>query len=145
MRKDKVVGYTTGVFDLFHVGHLNILKRAKENCDWLIVGVSTDELVETYKNHAPVISYNERVEIVKAIRYVDEVVPQVSMDKVKAWHELHYNKLFHGNDWKGSLMYNEIEANLEKLGVEIVYFPYTQGTSSTKINNALSFLRDSYK
>ena len=92
-----IIGYTTGVFDMFHVGHLNLLRRARENCDKLIVGVSTDEVVREYKHHDPIVPFNERVEIVKAIRYADEVVPQTSMDKFAAWEKLHFNRLFHGN------------------------------------------------
>ncbi len=133
----KVIGYTTGVFDMFHIGHLNILKRAKENCDYLIVGVSTDDLVKKYKNKSPVIPFEERKAIVESIKYVDEVVPQTSMDKFDAWEKIRYNKLFHGNDWKGSTMYNGFEEKLHKVGVEIVYFPYTQGTSSTLIKKLI--------
>ena len=132
-----IVGYTTGVFDMFHVGHLNLLSRAREQCDRLIVGVSTDEVVLGYKKHAPIVPYEERVAIVKAIRYVDEVVPQTSMDKFSAWEKLHFNRLFHGNDWKGSAMYNEVEAKLKAVGVEVIYFPYTQGTSSTLLAERL--------
>lgn len=132
-----IVGYTTGVFDMFHVGHLNLLARAREQCDRLIVGVSTDEVVLGYKKHAPIVPYEERVAIVKAIRYVDEVVPQTSMDKFAAWEKLHFNRLFHGNDWKGSAMYNEVEAKLKAVGVEVIYFPYTQGTSSTLLAERL--------
>ena len=134
---ETIVGYTTGVFDLFHVGHLNLLRRARENCDRLIVGVSTDEVVEQYKGHRPIIPYAERVEIVKAIRWVDEVVPQTTMDKFAAWEKLQFNRLFHGNDWKGSDMYNEVEAKLAAVGVEVIYFPYTSGTSSTLLGEAL--------
>ena len=131
------IGYTTGVFDLFHVGHLNLIRRARENCDRLIVGVSTDEVVQEYKGHRPIIPYSERVEIVKAIRWVDEVVPQTTMDKFAAWEKLRFNRLFHGNDWKGSAMYNEVEAKLRAVGVEVVFFPYTSGTSSTLLGEAL--------
>lgn len=137
-----IIGYTTGVFDMFHVGHLNILKRAKENCDRLIVGVSTDELVMKYKKRRPIIPFEERVQVVSAIKYVDEVVPQLSMDKFEAWQTLKYHRLFHGNDWKGSSMYNDIESRLKAVGVEVVYFPYTQGTSSTKLTEALNKLRE---
>ena len=132
-----IIGYTTGVFDMFHVGHLNLLRRARENCDKLIVGVSTDEVVREYKHHDPIVPFNERVEIVKAIRYADEVVPQTSMDKFAAWEKLHFNRLFHGNDWKGSAMYNEVEAKLRAVGVEVVYFEYTKGTSSTLLSERL--------
>ena len=132
-----IIGYTTGVFDMFHVGHLNLLARAREQCDRLIVGVSTDDVVLDYKGHAPIVPFAERVAIVKAIRYVDEVVPQTSMDKFAAWEKLRFNRLFHGNDWKGSAMYNEVEAKLKAVGVEVVYFPYTQGTSSTLLAERL--------
>ena len=130
MKKYKV-GYTTGVFDLFHIGHLNILKRAKEMSDYLIVGVSTDELVENYKNKTPIIPYEERIEIVSAIKYVDEVVPQIDRDKFGAWKRLKFNVMFVGDDWKGSKLFNEVENKFKMVGVDIVYFPYTKGTSST--------------
>lgn len=133
-----IIGYTTGVFDLFHVGHLNILKRAKEQCDYLIVGVSTDELVEQYKNKRPVICYEERVQIVEAIRYVDKVVPQVNRDKFAAWEEHRFDRMFVGDDWKGSALFNEMEQRFKPLGVEIVYFPYTKGTSSTFLKETLA-------
>jgi len=137
MKKYKV-GYTTGVFDLFHIGHLNILKRAKEQCDHLIVGVSTDEVVQGYKKKKPVIPFEERIAIVEAVKYVDEVVPQTSMDKFAAWENLKFNAIFHGDDWKGSKMYEEIEKKFSAVGVEMVYFPYTKGTSSTILGDVLS-------
>ena len=140
-----IIGYTTGVFDMFHVGHLNLLARAREQCDRLIVGVSTDDVVLDYKGHAPIVPFAERVAIVKAIRYVDEVVPQTSMDKFAAWEKLRFNRLFHGNDWKGSAMYNEVEAKLKAVGVEVVYFPYTQGTSSTLLAERLRDGREEAK
>ena len=131
------VGYTTGVFDLFHIGHLNILRRAKEQCEYLIVGVSTDELVQTYKYKVPIVPFEERVEIVSAICYVDRVVPQTSMDKAAAWQELHFDAIFHGDDWKGSDLYNDIEVKLHALGVDMVFLPHTDGTSSTLIADKL--------
>ena len=140
-----IVGYTTGVFDMFHVGHLNLIARAREQCDRLIVGVSTDDVVLDYKGHAPIVPFAERVAIVKAIRYVDEVVPQTSMDKFAAWEKLRFNRLFHGNDWKGSAMYNDVEAKLKAVGVEVVYFPYTQGTSSTLLSERLRGGREGQK
>lgn len=136
MKKYKI-GYTTGVFDMFHIGHLNILKRAKEQCEVLIVGVSTDELVETYKHKTPIVPFKERIEIVKAIKYVDQVVPQTSMDKLLAWEEIHYDALFHGSDWKGSNMYEEIELKLKNVGAEMVFLPHTEGTSSTMLSEKL--------
>ncbi len=131
MKKNKIIGYTTGVFDMFHVGHLNILRRAKEQCDYLIVGVTTDDLCESYKHKAPIIPYEERKAIVESIRYVDEVVPQTDRDKFGAWERLHFNRMFVGDDWKGSALFSEVEKRFRNVGVEIVYFPYTKGTSSS--------------
>lgn len=133
-----IIGYTSGVFDLFHIGHLNILKKAKEQCDYLIVAVSTDELVREYKHKVPVICYEERVEVIKAIRYVDEVVPQVNRDKFAAWGKYHFNKMFVGDDWKGSALFDTVEKRFKTVGVEVVYFPYTKGTSSTILKEALA-------
>ncbi len=127
-----IIGYTSGVYDLFHIGHLNILRRAREQCDRLIVGVSVDELVMEYKHRRPIVPFAERVEIVKSIRYVDEVVPQTSMDKLEAWRRLHFDVLFHGDDWRGSAMYDEVEKSLSIVGVRMVYFPYTTGTSAER-------------
>lgn len=130
-KKSKVIGYTTGVFDMFHIGHLNILKKAKDYCDYLIVGVTTDELCVSYKHKTPILPYEERKAIVEAIRYVDEVVPQTDRDKYSAWERLQFNRMFVGDDWKGSPLFSEVEQKFRKVGVDIVYFPYTQGTSST--------------
>lgn len=137
MKKYKV-GYTTGVFDLFHVGHLNVLRNAKAYCDHLIVGVSTDEVVESYKNKKPIIPFVERMAIVGAIKYVDEVVPQTSMDKRAAWETLHFDALFHGDDWKNSDMYNKYKQEFEGTGVELVFLPHTDGTSSTILAEVLN-------
>ena len=127
------VGYTTGVFDLFHIGHLNVLRRAKQYCDFLIVGVSTDELVESYKNKTPVIPFDERFSIVESIRYVNKVVPQKSMDKFKAWEVLRFDAMFVGDDWKGSSKWEKYESEFNEIGVDIIYLPYTQQTSSTML------------
>lgn len=127
------IGYTTGVFDMFHVGHLNIIRKAKEQCDYLIVGVSTDEVVEDYKRKTPVICFEDRIKIVEAIRYVDKAVPQTTMDKTVAWRELKFDAIFHGDDWKGTGYYNECEEQLKKLGVDVVFLPHTPGISSTDI------------
>lgn len=135
--KKRIIGYTTGVFDLFHIGHLNILRRAKEQCDYLIVGVSTDELCESYKHKAPIIPFEERRAIVEAIRYVDEVVPQHDRDKYAAWQRLHFDRMFVGDDWKGTPLFEELEKQFAEVGVEIVYFPYTKGTSSTTLRDRL--------
>ena len=134
MKKYKI-GYTTGVFDMFHIGHLNILKRAKEQCEYLIVGVSTDEIVESYKHKTPVIKFEERMAIVEAIKYVDKVVPQTSMDKLEAYKELKFDALFHGSDWKGSNMYDKIVKEFAEVGVDVVFLPHTDGISSTIIRD----------
>ena len=133
MDKKYKIGYTTGVYDMFHIGHLNLLKRAKEKCDYLIVGVSTDEVVKEYKHKTPVIPFTERIAIVEAIRYVDKAVPQKSMDKMIAWECLHFDVIFHGDDWKGSDMYNEIEQKLKTVGCDMCFLPHTAGISSTDI------------
>lgn len=132
MEKYKI-GYTTGVFDMFHIGHLNLLKQAKERCDYLIVGVSTDENVMSYKHRMPIIPYEQRVAIVEAIKYVDKVVPQNNMDKFEAWKNLHFDVLFHGDDWKNSNMYNELINKFSKVGVDVVFLKHTDGISSTQI------------
>lgn len=136
MKKYKI-GYTTGVFDMFHIGHLNILRRAKEMCDYLIVGVSTDELVMTYKGKKPIICFEERIEIVSAINVVDQVVPQTSMDKYAAWETLKFDALFHGSDWKNSDMYNKIIDDFKHVGVDVVFLPHTEGVSSTMLSEVL--------
>ena len=130
------VGYTSGVFDLFHIGHLNILKKAKEQCDYLIVGVTVDELV-AYKNKKAVIPFEERIEIVNSIKYVDKAVPQTTMDKMAAWNDLQFDVMFVGDDWKGTEKWNRYEAQFHEVGVDIVYFPYTKGVSSTLLNQVL--------
>ena len=137
MKKYKI-GYTTGVYDMFHIGHLNILRRAKEQCDYLIVGVSTDELVESYKHKTPIVPFVERIAIVEAIKYVDQAVVQEDMDKFTAWEKLHFNAIFHGDDWKGSSMYDEIEKKLASVGVDMVFLPHTDGTSSTLLSEKLN-------
>ena len=132
MKKYKI-GYTTGVYDMFHIGHLNILRRAKEQCEYLIVGVSTDELVESYKHHLPVIPFEQRAAIVAACRYVDEVFPQTTMDKLDAWAQHHFDVMFHGDEWKGTDLYNEYERRFSEVGAVIEYLPHTDGISSTML------------
>ncbi len=131
------IGYTAGVFDLFHVGHLNLLERAKEQCDYLIVAVTTDELV-SYKNKKAVIPYEERARIVAALKVVDQVVPQVNMNKMEAWEKYHFDAMFVGDDWKGTEKWQRYEEEFRSVGVDIVYFPYTRGISSTIIESKLS-------
>lgn len=140
-RKYKV-GYTTGVFDMFHIGHLNILKRAKEQCDYLIVGVSTDENVKNYKNKTPIIPFEERIAIVRELKCVDEAVPQTNMNKMEAWERLHFDALFHGSDWKGSEMYNKMIKEFAAVGVDVVFLPHTEGVSSTLLSEVLRKMND---
>lgn len=133
-----IIGYTTGVYDMFHIGHLNILKRAKEQCDYLIVGVSTDELVQHDKNKLPIIPFADRCAIVSAIRYVDEVVPQRDKNKFDAWKKYHFNKMFVGSDWKGTPQWAKFEEEFAPVGVEIVYLDHTDGISSTILRDKLN-------
>lgn len=132
-------GYTTGVFDMFHIGHLNILKRAKEMCDHLIVGVTTDELVG-YKNCTAIIPFEERYKIVESIKFVDEVVPQTTMDKMVAWEKYKFDVMFVGSDWKGTDKWNNLEKMFKRINVDIIYFPYTEGTSSTQLREVINKL-----
>lgn len=133
----KVIGYTTGVYDMFHIGHLNLLRRAKQQCDFLIVGVSTDELVEKEKNKTPVIAFQERMEIIKELKCVDMVVPQINKNKLSAWDKYHFDKMFVGSDWQGTETWKCFEKQFEPLGVEIVYLPHTDGISSTQLAEAV--------
>ena len=138
MAKKYKIGYTTGVYDMFHIGHLNILRRAKEQCDYLVVGVSTDELVQKVKNKTPVIPFADRCEIVGAIKYVDKVVPQFDKNKMAAWEKYHFNKMFVGSDWKGTEAWNRFEEEFKPLGVEIVYLDHTDGISSTILREIIN-------
>ncbi|WP_458449402.1 adenylyltransferase/cytidyltransferase family protein [Fibrobacter sp.] len=126
-----IIGYTTGVFDLFHIGHLNIIKKAKELCDFLVVGVSTDELVEHEKHKTPFIPFSERMQIVESVKYVDKVVPQYNKNKMEAWERIKFNRMFVGSDWQGSPQWQSYEEQFSKTGVEIIYLPHTEGISST--------------
>lgn len=135
-----MVGYTTGVYDLLHVGHLNLLRRASEQCDRLVVGVTTDELSLARKGKTPVIPFEERAALVAGLRFVDEVVPQADMDKRAAWERVRFDRMFVGDDWKGSEAWNAFEREFAQVGVEIVYLPYTAHTSSTILRDALARL-----
>jgi glycerol-3-phosphate cytidylyltransferase len=126
-----VVGYTTGVYDLFHIGHLNVLRRASSLCDELVVGVTTDELSISRKGKKPLMPYAERADIVGNLRFVNRVVPQTTMDKMQMWREIGYDRMFVGDDWKGTDAWNRYEREFKLVGVEIVYLPYTTHTSST--------------
>ena len=134
------VGYTCGVYDLFHIGHLNLLKNAKGLCDKLIVGVSTDELV-AYKHKKAVIPFEERLEIIRNIKCVDAAIPQDDLNKFKAWEKLRFDMLFVGDDWYGDPRWKEMEEKFKNVGVRVVYFPYTKGTSSTILNETLAKIR----
>lgn len=137
---DMTIGYTTGVFDLFHVGHVNLLRNAKAMCDRLVVGVTVDELVK-YKHKTAVIPFEERIQIVQACRYVDVAIPQEEIDKLAAWEKIKFDVLFVGDDWHAQPTWEKMEKELNKKGVQVVYFPYTKGTSSTLINKTLQTLR----
>lgn len=134
------IGYTTGVYDLFHIGHLNLFKNAKGMCDKLVVGVTVDELVQ-YKGKRALIPYEDRIEMVRSCKYVDAVVPQYDMDKLAACKKLGAGILFVGDDWYGTEKWKRYEEDFAKEGIRIVYFPYTKGISSTKITEALKQVR----
>lgn len=132
-----IVGYTTGVYDMFHVGHLRILERARRKCDELLVGVTTDELSLLAKGKSPIVPFEERREIIAALGCVDRVIPQTSMDKMLAWQEWGFDRVFVGDDWKGSPEWVSYEQQFEVVGVDVVYFPYTKVTSSTLLRESL--------
>ena len=138
LEKKYKIGYTTGVFDMFHIGHLNILRRAKEQCEYLIVGVSTDELVKEYKNKTPIIPFDERCAIVEAIRYVDEVVPQSDMEKLKAIKKYKVDVVFVGSDWKGTPQWENFEKEFAKVSCKVEYLDHTDGISSTILRERLN-------
>ena len=135
-----IIGYTSGVYDLFHIGHLTLLKNAKAMCDRLVVGVTTDDL-SMYKNKRPLIPFHDRAEIVRAVRYVDAVVPQEDMDKVTMCKKIKATMLFVGDDWYDTPKWKQIERELAEEGIKVVYFPYTKGVSSTMITEALKNTR----
>lgn len=134
------IGYTTGVYDLFHIGHLNLLKSAKGMCDKLIVGVTVDELV-AYKGKKAMIPFEDRIEIIRSVRYVDAAIPQHDMDKLSACKKIGAQILFVGDDWYGTEKWQEYEKEFAEAGIRIIYFPYTKGISSTKITEALNAVR----
>ena len=135
-----IIGYTTGVYDLFHIGHLNLLKNAKCMCDKLIVGVTVDELV-AYKGKKSMIPFEDRIELVRSCRYVDAAVPQYDMDKLTACKKLGATFLFVGDDWYGTEKWKTYEEEFAREGIKIIYFPYTKGVSSTQIQKALDVVR----
>lgn len=133
----KTIGFTVGTFDLFHIGHLNLFKQAKEHCDYLIVGVNTDEWVLKCKNRPTVISYDDRAAIIAGCRYVDEVVPNDTKSKLELWNKYHFDIAFIGDDWKGTPVWDKIEAELKTVGCKTIYIPYTSGISTTEIRQKL--------
>lgn len=137
---NKIIGYTAGVFDLFHIGHLNLLKKAKQNCDFLIVGVNSDDLVKEYKQKTPIIPQQERLEIIKSLKFVDKVVLVDNRDKLNAYMKYKFNRIFVGDDWKNHPSYLLAQKQLAPYNVEFVFFPYTQTTSSTLIRKVLEDL-----
>jgi len=138
------IGYAAGAFDLFHVGHLNILKRAKSQCDYLIAGVVSDEMLELTKGKAPVIPLAERLEIVGSVRFVDRAVAEVVPDKLETWEALRFDIFFKGDDWRGTKKGLQLEREFAAVGVEVVYFPYTIDTSSTMLRRALDAITAGY-
>lgn len=134
------VGYAAGAFDLFHIGHLNILKHAKSQCDHLIAGVVSDDMLRLTKGITPVIPLAERLEIVRSIEYVDEAVAEDVPDKLDMWRELRFDVFFKGDDWRGTEKGLRLEREFAAVGVEVVYFPYTMTTSSTQLRQALAAL-----
>jgi glycerol-3-phosphate cytidylyltransferase len=132
-----VVGYAPGVYDMFHIGHLNILRRASEHCDYLIAGVVEDDVVTKIKGRPPVVPHDERMEVVRAIGLVDEVVSDWSSDKFEMWKQLRYDVLFKGDDWKGTEKGIRLEGLLGEVGAQVHYFPYTASTSSTDLRRLL--------
>lgn len=136
MKKYKI-GYTDGVYDLFHVGHLNMIKEAKKHCDFLIVGVHSDQIVKEYKNRETIINENDRAAIVGALKYVDKVVINNTRDKMELWNLYHFNVVFIGDDWKGTERWNKFESELSKINVDVVYIPYTKRISTTKIRSII--------
>jgi glycerol-3-phosphate cytidylyltransferase len=132
-----VVGYAPGAYDMFHVGHLRILRRARLACDYLIAGVVTDEVLEQAKGKRPVVPLEERLEIVRAVSFVDAAVVDTSNDKLVMWRELHFDVLFKGDDWKGTPKGERLETALAGVGARVVYFPYTAHTSSTLLRQQL--------
>ena len=139
---NKKIGILPGVFDMFHIGHLNIIKSAKINCDYLIVAVNTDEFVKIYKNKTTIIPYEQRAEIIRSLKYVDEVVPRNGEAEIDLIKKYNANIIFSGDDWKGSDRYKKLieDLNLEKINAEIIYFKYTDGISTTLLKEKIKNL-----
>jgi glycerol-3-phosphate cytidylyltransferase len=136
----EIVGYAPGAFDLFHIGHLNILKHAKSRCDRLVAGVVSDEMLRRTKGISPVVPLAERIEIVRHIDFVDEVHCEDVPDKLDVWRQLRFDVFFKGDDWRGTAKGEDLERRFAAVGVRVEYFPYTMSTSSTKLRGALDAL-----
>ncbi|MCX4722502.1 adenylyltransferase/cytidyltransferase family protein [Streptomyces sp. NPDC090052] len=134
------VGYAPGAYDLFHIGHLNILRHARSQCDYLVAGVVSDEMAERAKGRRPMIPLVERLEIVRSVKYVDAAFVETVADKVETWRQVRFDVLFKGDDWRGTAKGEKLERDFAAVGVEIVYFPYTVHTSSTQLRRALDVL-----
>lgn len=141
MKKKHIIGYTTGVFDLFHIGHLNILRNAKSMCDYLIVGVTTDEVTLILKGKLPIIPFEERIQIVECIKFVDKAIPKISVKNDVENLKFKFDVFIKGDDWKGTKKGEELEENMSKMGISVKYFPYTAETSSTLLREAISKLQ----
>ena len=136
MKKYKI-GYTQGVYDMFHIGHLNLLRNAKKQCEYLIVGINSDELVKIYKNKTPIINENDRAEIVRNIKFVDECLIVNTLDKIEMNKIINFDVIFIGSDWKGNTRWNNTEENLKKYGIDLIYLPHTDGISSTELRKKI--------
>jgi glycerol-3-phosphate cytidylyltransferase len=135
----RIIGYASGVFDLFHIGHLNVLKHARAQCDYLVAGVLTDEAAG-HKGHAPVVPLQERLEIVRSLAYVDEAIVDYTLEKMEAWRQVGFHRLFKGEDWKGTPRGAQWERDFAAVGVEVVYLPYTMHVSSTKLRKLIQHM-----
>lgn len=131
------IGYTQGTYDMFHIGHLNLLRNARRECDYLIVGVNSDQLIQSYKNKSAIVPLEERMDIVAALRFVDQVISCDSLDKLEICLKYNINKVFIGDDWKGNERWVRTEKELAPYGIEVVYLPYTKNTSSTMLREKL--------
>lgn len=137
------IGYAPGVYDMFHVGHLNVLRRAKEQCEYLVAGVVSDEMCRLAKGRDPIVPQSERLEIVRHISYVDDAVLEVVPNKVDTWRTVGFDAIFKGDDWRGTAKGRQLEVDFAAVGVEVVYFPYTVHTSSSLLRRALASKLDS--
>lgn len=133
----KTIGFTAGTFDMFHIGHLNLIKNARARCDYLIVGVNSDQLVREYKGKSAIVPLEERMEIIRALRFADEVIRVDSLDKKVSWNQKHYDILFIGDDWKGNPRWEATAEEMRQYGVETIFLPHTKGTNSTMLREKL--------